>query len=75
MVLAVSFAAAMPEILKRPETSGIDAESLTLDRSIHKRGLNDRNRNKVKKQKKNRWTKKRTCKTKRNMAIMKNIDD
>ena len=65
LVLAVACAAAMPEISKRPETSEMDTESLILDRSIHKRRLNDRNGNKLKKQKKNRWKKKRTCKTKK----------
>ena len=75
LVLAVALAAAMPEISRRPGTSEMDTESLTLDRSIHKRGLNDRNGNKLKKQKKNRWKKKRTCKTKKHLAMKEIIDD
>ena len=75
LVLAVALAAAMPEISKRPKPSEIDTESLIPDRIIHKRSLNNRNGNKLKNNNKNQWKKKRMCKSKRNTAIKKNIDD
>ena len=37
LVLAVAYAAAMPEISKRLETSEMDTESLTLDRTRRKK--------------------------------------
>ena len=75
LVLAVALAAAMPDRSKRPETSEMDTESLILDRIVHERSLNNRNGNKLKNNNKNRWKKKRTCKSGRNIAILKNIDD
>jgi len=75
LVLAVALAAAMPEISKRPEISEMDTESLILDRIVHERTLNNRNGNKLKNNNKNQWQKKRMCKSKRNTAIKKNIDD
>ena len=71
LVLAVALAAAMPERSNRPETSEMDTESLILDHIIHKRSLNNGNGNKLKSNNNNRWKKKRMCKSKRNMAIMK----